>query len=74
MLTDYYANHLNSYVQYMRNRGVTIDVTSVQNEPDWHPAYDSMDWSGTELANFVRDGQATVSVPARSISTLVFTL
>ncbi|MFI7549307.1 cellulose binding domain-containing protein [Micromonospora sediminimaris] len=56
--TDYYddyANHLNSYVQSMRNQGVTIDVTSVQNEPDWHPDYDSMDWSGTELRNFVRD-------------------
>ncbi|GHJ43712.1 hypothetical protein Cs7R123_10540 [Catellatospora sp. TT07R-123] len=53
--TDYYddyANHLNSYVQYMRNQGVTIDVTSVQNEPDWHPDYDSMDWSGTELQNW----------------------
>ena len=63
LLTDYYddyANHLNSYVQYMRNQGVTIDVTSVQNEPDWHPAYDSMDWSGTELANFVRDQGAKV--------------
>ncbi|MER6756224.1 cellulose binding domain-containing protein [Micromonospora echinofusca] len=56
--TDYYddyANHLNSYVQYMRSQGVTVDVTSVQNEPDWHPNYDSMDWSGTELRNFVRD-------------------
>ncbi|MEV1320870.1 cellulose binding domain-containing protein [Micromonospora arborensis] len=56
--TDYYddyANHLNSYVQYMRGQGVNIDVTSVQNEPDWHPDYDSMDWSGTELRNFVRD-------------------
>jgi O-glycosyl hydrolase len=54
--TDYYddyANHLNSFVQYMRGQGVTIDVTSVQNEPDWHPDYDSMDWSGTELQNFV---------------------
>lgn len=50
---DDYANHLNSYVQYMRGQGVTIDVTSVQNEPDWHPDYDSMDWSGTELQNFV---------------------
>ncbi|MBB5867797.1 O-glycosyl hydrolase [Allocatelliglobosispora scoriae] len=53
--TDYYddyANHLNSYVQYMRNQGVPIDVTSVQNEPDWHPDYDSMDWSGTELQTF----------------------
>jgi O-glycosyl hydrolase len=54
--TDYYddyANHLNSYVQYMRGQGVPIDVTSVQNEPDWHPDYDSMDWSGTELQTFV---------------------
>jgi len=61
--TDYYddyANHLNSYVQYMRGQGVTIDVTSVQNEPDWHPDYDSMDWSGTELRTFVRDQGARV--------------
>ncbi|MEV4479553.1 cellulose binding domain-containing protein [Micromonospora coxensis] len=61
--TDYYddyANHLNSYVQYMRGQGVTVDVTSVQNEPDWHPDYDSMDWSGTELQNFVRDHGARV--------------
>ncbi|MFI7546809.1 cellulose binding domain-containing protein [Actinoplanes sp. NPDC049599] len=61
--TDYYddyANHLNSYVQYMKNQGVAIDVTSVQNEPDWHPAYDSMDWSGTELRDFVRDQGAKV--------------
>ncbi|MEV6969024.1 hypothetical protein AB0M47_28300 [Hamadaea sp. NPDC051192] len=55
LLPDYYddyANHLNSYVQYMRGQGVAIDVTSVQNEPDWHPDYDSMDWSGTELASW----------------------
>ncbi|GAA0474434.1 hypothetical protein Aca07nite_62750 [Actinoplanes capillaceus] len=61
--TDYYddyANHLNSYVQYMRGQGVTIDVTSIQNEPDWHPDYDSMDWSGTELRDFVRDQGAKV--------------
>jgi glucuronoarabinoxylan endo-1,4-beta-xylanase len=57
---DDYANHLNSYVQYMRGQGVTIDVTSVQNEPDWHPDYDSMDWSGTELRDFVRDQGAKV--------------
>ncbi|GAA4716495.1 hypothetical protein Prum_006020 [Phytohabitans rumicis] len=63
LLTDYYddyANHLNSFVQYMAGQGVAIDVTSVQNEPDWHPAYDSMDWSGTELRNFVRDQGARV--------------
>ncbi|SDT20243.1 cellulose binding domain-containing protein [Actinoplanes derwentensis] len=61
--TDYYddyAGHLNSYVQYMRGQGVPVDVTSVQNEPDWHPDYDSMDWSGTELRDFVRDQGAKV--------------
>ncbi|WP_198348000.1 cellulose binding domain-containing protein [Plantactinospora sp. KBS50] len=61
--TDYYddyAVHLNNYVQYMKGQGVTIDVTSVQNEPDWHPDYDSMDWNGTELRNFVRDQGANV--------------
>ena len=61
--TDYYddyANHLNSYVQSMKNQGVTIDVTSIQNEPDWHPDYDSMDWTGTELRTFVRDQGAKV--------------
>ncbi len=61
--TDYYddyAAHLNSYVQYMRQQGVTIDVTSVQNEPDWHPDYDSMDWTGTEMRNWVRDHGANV--------------
>ncbi|MEV4711363.1 cellulose binding domain-containing protein [Micromonospora sp. NPDC049374] len=61
--TDYYddyAEHLNSYVQFMKGRGVTIDVTSVQNEPDWHPDYDSMDWTGSEMRNFVRDHGARV--------------
>jgi glucuronoarabinoxylan endo-1,4-beta-xylanase len=61
--TDYYddyANHLNSYVQYMRGQGVTIDVTSVQNEPDWQPDYDSMAWTGTELRNFVCSQGANV--------------
>ncbi|GIJ72084.1 cellulose binding domain-containing protein [Virgisporangium ochraceum] len=57
---DDYANHLNSYVQQMRAQGVTIDVTSVQNEPDWHPDYDSMDWSGTELRTFACNNGAAV--------------
>ena len=52
---DDYAYHLNDYVQYMRGRGVTIDVTSIQNEPDWHPDYDSCDWSGDEFRVFLRD-------------------
>lgn len=56
-----YANHLNSYVQYMKSQGVTIDVTSVQNEPDWHPDYDSMAWTGDTLRNFARDHGAKIT-------------
>lgn len=52
---DDYADHLNDYIAYMEGQGVDIDVVSVQNEPDWHPDYQSCDWSGEELANFVRD-------------------
>jgi len=44
----------------MRGQGVPIDVTSVQNEPDWAPAYDSMSWTGTELATFAREQGAKV--------------
>jgi O-glycosyl hydrolase len=57
---DDYANHLNDYVQYMKRQGVPIDVTSVQNEPNWQPNYDSMVWTGAELRNFVRDQGAKV--------------
>lgn len=56
--TDYYddyATHLNNFVQYMAKQSVKIDVVSIQNEPDWHPAYQSCDWSGDEYKNFVRD-------------------
>jgi len=58
LLTRYYgdyATHLNSFVDTMAAENIEIDVVSVQNEPDWHPDYDSCDWSGTELSNFVRD-------------------
>ncbi len=52
---DDYATHLNDYVSYMASQGVTIDIVSIQNEPDWHPSYESCDWTGEELRNFVRD-------------------
>ena len=46
---DDYARHLNSFVQFMAKENVKIDVVSIQNEPDWHPDYQSCDWSGDEL-------------------------
>ena len=39
----------------MSGQGVTIDVVSVQNEPDIQVSYDSCDWTANQLLNFVRD-------------------
>ena len=50
-----YAQHLTDYVNYMSANGVGIDVVSIQNEPDWHPDYESCDWSGEALAKFTAE-------------------
>ncbi len=50
-----YASYLNDYVKYMAGQGITIDVVSIQNEPDWHPSYDSCDWSGDEFKTFLKN-------------------
>ncbi len=56
LLPEYYedyALHLKSYVDFMAGKGVNIDVVSIQNEPDWHPDYESCDWTGTEFRDFL---------------------
>ncbi len=55
-----YAAHLNDYVEYMMGQGVAIDVTSIQNEPDWKTDYESCLWSGTDFANFIRDHASAI--------------
>lgn len=63
-----YAAHLNSYVQYMAGQGVTIDVVSIQNEPDWSPDYDGCEWTGEQLRDFLRDNAAAISGPRLMIA------
>lgn len=60
---DDYAFHLNDYVQYMASEGVTIDVVSIQNEPDWHPDYDSCDWTGNDFRDFLREHGPKIQGP-----------
>jgi len=48
-----YAGHLRSFVDYMANNGVKIDVISFQNEPDISVSYDSCDWSPGDMLDFV---------------------
>lgn len=68
-----YAAHLNGFVTYMAGQGVTIDVVSVQNEPDWHPDYDSCDWNGTEIMNFVKNNSSVIQAKILAAESLQFT-
>ena len=49
-----WATYLNDYYKYMRSQGLKIDAVSIQNEPDWSPSYSSCNWTGVELAEFLR--------------------
>lgn len=54
--TEYYADyatHLLNFVDYMSRNGAPLYTVSVQNEPDWHPDYESCDWTGDEFASFL---------------------
>ena len=45
-----YAQHLNSFVQFMNGKGVKLHAVSIQNEPDY--AHDWTWWTEAECANF----------------------
>lgn len=49
-----WATFLNDYYKFMRGKGLKIDAVSIQNEPDWSPSYESCNWTGEELASFLR--------------------
>jgi len=48
-----YAEHLRSFVNYMADNGVKIDVISIQNEPDYQVTYDSCDWTSADMMDFI---------------------
>lgn len=50
-----YANHLNDFVQFMAAEGITIDVVSIQNEPDIQVSYESCDWTEQQILNFIKN-------------------
>jgi glucuronoarabinoxylan endo-1,4-beta-xylanase len=56
LLTEYYdeyATHLLNFVDFMSKNGAPLYTVSIQNEPDWHPDYESCDWSGDDFVNFL---------------------
>ena len=55
-----YAEHLAAFVRYMADNGVTIDVISLQNEPDIQVSYDSCDWTPEQMLDFVKNYGRTI--------------
>lgn len=50
---DEYATHLLNFADFISRNGAPLYTVSVQNEPDWHPDYESADWSGDDFVNFL---------------------
>jgi len=48
-----YAEHLNAFIVYMENNGVSIYGISIQNEPDIEESWTS--WTSSEMFTFMRD-------------------
>jgi O-glycosyl hydrolase len=49
-----FKNYINEFLAFMEKNGAKIDVVSIQNEPDWKPAYESCDWTAQEMINFLK--------------------
>lgn len=65
LLPEYYADyvdHLNAFVDYMADNGVTIEAVSIQNEPDWDPAYDACVWTPEQILAFMKDYAQDIKV------------
>ncbi|MDW6004647.1 glycoside hydrolase family 30 beta sandwich domain-containing protein [Vibrio mangrovi] len=50
-----YTNHLMDFTSYMAGKSAPIYALSLQNEPDWHPDYESCDWSGADFVAYLND-------------------
>jgi O-glycosyl hydrolase len=48
-----YADHLNSFADYVSSNGASLYAISLQNEPDVQVTYESCDWTPEEMINFL---------------------
>ena len=47
-----YTDHLLGFTNFMASNNASIYALSIQNEPDWHPNYESAEWSATDFVNY----------------------
>lgn len=50
-----YATYLNSFADYMKTNGAELYALSIQNEPDIQVNYESCDWTGLEMTDFIKN-------------------
>ena len=48
-----FADHLNSFSDYMSSNGASLYAISLQNEPDVQVTYESCDWTPAEMVDFL---------------------
>ena len=52
---DKFFPWLNSYLKYMKSKGVTVDAVSIQNEPDWWVNYSGCLYDPQDLVKLVKN-------------------
>ena len=61
-----YATHLNSFVSYMKDQGVSLYAISVQNEPDYGATAGWGSWSASACHDFVLNYGASITTKLMS--------
>src|SRR5690606_7387268 len=56
-----YVKHLNDFIACMKDKGITIEAVSIQNEPDWSPEYDGCEWSAEQILDFVKNHAVAIN-------------
>ncbi|MCX7985340.1 MAG: T9SS type A sorting domain-containing protein [Bacteroidales bacterium] len=57
---DDYANHLNRFIKFMADSGVSLYAVSIQNEPDWHGW---TTWTSQQMIKFLRNYGHLIQAP-----------
>lgn len=62
-----YVDHLNRFVEYMQDNGVTLHAIGFQNEPDWADGWTH--WTVDEVYNFTRSYAARLRLHGTKVIT-----
>lgn len=67
-----YATYLKSYADFMDKQGATVDIISIQNEPDIKVEYDNCFWTPEEHLKFIKENASQIGIPVMSAESFCF--